>query len=223
MIMLRTARGAFRAVRPRRRFRVHAGGLAQDRGLPAASVGRKSGAHSAAPKARAYSRRADYRRNRVPGGTFFFTVNLHDPRSDLLVTQIDILRDAVRRLRVRTPFRIDRLGCPPRSYALPLDLATRRCRLPRSVARNQNRICEVFAYRLATITGDDQRRRAGHLAALVLGAHDTRRSGLCGSHGRHAFQPGETRFRGASGGLAAFVVSSVRGWRTASRRVAGRQ
>ena len=38
----------------------------------------------------------DYRRNRVPGGTFFFTVNLLDRRSDLLVTQIDILRDAVR-------------------------------------------------------------------------------------------------------------------------------
>jgi putative transposase len=40
-------------------------------------------------------------------------VNLRDPRSDLfprsdlLVTQIDILREAVRRVRARTPFRID--------------------------------------------------------------------------------------------------------------------
>ena len=49
----------------------------------------------------------DYRRNRVPGGTFFFIVNLRDPRSDLLVTQIDISRNAVRRVRARTPFRID--------------------------------------------------------------------------------------------------------------------
>jgi putative transposase len=40
------------------------------------------------------------------GGTFF-TVNLRDPRSDLFVTQIDMLRDAVRRVRARTPFRID--------------------------------------------------------------------------------------------------------------------
>lgn len=31
----------------------------------------------------------DYRRNRVPGGTFFFTVNLLDRRSDLLVIQTD--------------------------------------------------------------------------------------------------------------------------------------
>ncbi len=49
----------------------------------------------------------DYRRNRIPGGTFFFTVNLRDRRSDLLVAQIDLLRGAVRRARARAPFRID--------------------------------------------------------------------------------------------------------------------
>jgi putative transposase len=49
----------------------------------------------------------EYRRNRVPGGTFFFTVNLLDRRSDLLVTQIDALRDAVRRVRAGAPFQID--------------------------------------------------------------------------------------------------------------------
>jgi REP element-mobilizing transposase RayT len=43
----------------------------------------------------------DYLRNRVPGGTFFFTANLLDRRSDLLVTQIDALREAVRRVRDR--------------------------------------------------------------------------------------------------------------------------
>jgi len=43
----------------------------------------------------------DYRRNWVPGRTFFFTVNLLDRRSHLLVSQIDILRDAVRRVRAR--------------------------------------------------------------------------------------------------------------------------
>jgi putative transposase len=49
----------------------------------------------------------DYRRNRVPGGTYFFTVALHDRRSDLLVTHIDALRDAVRRVRAKSPFHID--------------------------------------------------------------------------------------------------------------------
>ena len=49
----------------------------------------------------------DYRRNRVPGGTYFFTVNLLDRDSDLLVACIDDLRNAVRNARSRAPFHID--------------------------------------------------------------------------------------------------------------------
>jgi putative transposase len=49
----------------------------------------------------------DYRRNRVPGGTFFFTVNLYDRRSRLLVQHIEVLRDAVRQAQRRAPFHID--------------------------------------------------------------------------------------------------------------------
>ena len=49
----------------------------------------------------------DYRRNRVPGGTYFFTVNLADRRSDLLVTHVDALRLAVRKVRAQRPFHID--------------------------------------------------------------------------------------------------------------------
>ena len=49
----------------------------------------------------------DYRRNRVPGGTFFFTVNLLDRCSNLLVKHIDALRAAVRRVRAGAPFDID--------------------------------------------------------------------------------------------------------------------
>jgi putative transposase len=49
----------------------------------------------------------NYRRNRVPGGSYFFTVNLDDRCSDLLVTKIDQLRSAVRIARTRQPFHID--------------------------------------------------------------------------------------------------------------------
>ena len=49
----------------------------------------------------------DYRRNRVPGGTYFFTVNLLDRRSDLLITHVEALRAAVRRTRAKSPFHID--------------------------------------------------------------------------------------------------------------------
>ena len=48
-----------------------------------------------------------YRRNRVPGGTYFFTVNLLERKSRLLVHQIDALRDAVRSVRTETAFHID--------------------------------------------------------------------------------------------------------------------
>ena len=49
----------------------------------------------------------EYRRSRVPGGTLFFTLNLLDRRSDLLVAPVDVLREAVRWTRLRSPFRID--------------------------------------------------------------------------------------------------------------------
>jgi len=47
-----------------------------------------------------------YRRSRVSGGTYFFTVTLRDRRSDLLVRRIDALRDAWRAAKVRTPHRV---------------------------------------------------------------------------------------------------------------------
>ena len=49
----------------------------------------------------------DYRRNLVPGGTYFFTVNLLERRERLLVEHIDSLRNAVRQVREKRPFHID--------------------------------------------------------------------------------------------------------------------
>ncbi|MCG6860208.1 MAG: transposase [Chromatiaceae bacterium] len=49
----------------------------------------------------------DCRRVQVPGGTYFFTINLLERRSDLLVRHIDAVRKAVRRTRRERPFAID--------------------------------------------------------------------------------------------------------------------
>jgi len=49
----------------------------------------------------------DYRRNRVPGETYFFTVNLLERRERLLVEHVDALRNAVRQVRAQRPFHID--------------------------------------------------------------------------------------------------------------------
>jgi putative transposase len=47
-----------------------------------------------------------YRRNRTSGGTYFFTVNLANRSSGLLVERIDELRAAVRKVKQRHPFHI---------------------------------------------------------------------------------------------------------------------
>ncbi len=49
----------------------------------------------------------DYRRARVPGATYFFTVNLRDRRSGLLVREVELLRATVRATQARHPFHID--------------------------------------------------------------------------------------------------------------------
>ena len=54
-----------------------------------------------------------YRRNFVPGGTFFFTVTLADRRSSLLVDHVGLLRAAFRHARDRKPFAIDAIVILP--------------------------------------------------------------------------------------------------------------
>ena len=54
-----------------------------------------------------------YRRARTEGGTYFFTVNLADRSSTLLVDAIDILRDAMRLVQRRHPFHIDAIVILP--------------------------------------------------------------------------------------------------------------
>jgi len=50
----------------------------------------------------------NYRRAFIPGGTWFFTVNLLQRHgNDLLVREIDLLRDVVRNVRDKYPFQID--------------------------------------------------------------------------------------------------------------------
>jgi putative transposase len=75
---------------------------------------------------------ANYRRNFVPGGSFFFTVNLADRRSRLLTEKIDLLRSAFRYVALHHPFSIDAVVVLPEHlhciWTLPpgdADFATR--------------------------------------------------------------------------------------------------
>jgi putative transposase len=101
----------------------------------------------------------NYRRLFVPGGTYFFTVNLRDRSSDLLTREIDELRRAWREVAERYPFETvaavvlpDHLHCiwrlPPDDSAYPL-----RWRLLKS----------WFSMRVARKHGLKQGRRTGEL------------------------------------------------------------
>ena len=133
-------------------------------------------------------------------------MNLRDPRSDLFVTQIDILRDAVRRVRARTAFRIgawvvlpDHMHClrtlpqgdadfPGRWRAIKTAfvkwLPTGESRSPVMTSRGEQSIWQ-HRYREHTIRDDRD------FAAHIYYTH---------------FDPVKTRSRGAPGGLAAFVA-----------------
>ena len=54
-----------------------------------------------------------YRRNWVPGGTYFFTVTLRDRSSGLLVQYIDHLRHAFRTTHRERPFRLEAIVILP--------------------------------------------------------------------------------------------------------------
>jgi putative transposase len=54
-----------------------------------------------------------YRRNFIPGGCFFFTVNLADRRSRLLTENVEALRAAFRETGQRNPFTTDAIVVLP--------------------------------------------------------------------------------------------------------------
>lgn len=54
-----------------------------------------------------------YRRLRVSGGSYFFTVNLAQRGSDLLVREIDVLRAAYREVMAEHPLRCDAMVVLP--------------------------------------------------------------------------------------------------------------
>jgi putative transposase len=55
----------------------------------------------------------DYRRYRIDGGTYFFTVNLTDRNRTLLTEHIDTLREAFRGVKKDHPFEIDAIVIMP--------------------------------------------------------------------------------------------------------------
>src|SRR5690606_40502717 len=68
-----------------------------------------------------------YRRNRVPGATYFFTVTLRDRNSDLLVRHVGELRTAWRRAHERYPHQVVAAVVPPEHLIAFITMAEGGC------------------------------------------------------------------------------------------------
>ena len=68
----------------------------------------------------------NYRRAFVPGGCWFFTVNLLERRKALLVDHVDVLRAAFEKTRRRYPFVIDAVVVLPDHIHAVVDVTAGR-------------------------------------------------------------------------------------------------
>ena len=148
----------------------------------------------------------DFRRVFVPGGSYFFTVNLLERRGNrLLVDNMDALREAVRKTKQERPFRIDAWVVLPEHMHMMLTL-------PPGDSRNR------------TAFGDArQQRRTRHLATAILGTPNPRRAGFREALRLRSLQPGQARSFSDRRRLAVFDISSLRRRRVVSARLGRRR
>ena len=115
-----------------------------------------------------------YRRANTAGGIYFFTVNLSNRDSTLLVDHIEALRASVRKVRDRHPFEIiSWVTLPDHLHALwrlPPDDAT-----PAAPGAHQGRLFKSDTPRRADHREPAVTSRTRSLAKAILGASDSRR------------------------------------------------
>jgi putative transposase len=128
-----------------------------------------------------------YRRNFVPGGTFFFTVTLADRRSSALVDHVDALRAAFCAGRRERPFTVDAIVILPEHLHTILTLPAGDA----DFSGRWRRIKEHFSNHMITVGASAKRHPNGDYA-LWQRAYHPRRGRLCPARRLHPFQPRET-------------------------------
>lgn len=101
-----------------------------------------------------------YRRNLLPGGTFFFTVTLDDRRSSVLVDHVDELRAAFRTAHGEKPFTIDAIAILPDHLHVIMTLPDADADFP----GRWKRIKSLFTHRLAASGASIPRNHRGEFA-----------------------------------------------------------
>jgi REP element-mobilizing transposase RayT len=152
----------------------------------------------------------NYRRAFVPGGTWFFTVNLlQRHHNDLMVREIDLLRETVRQVREKYPFQIDAWVVLPEHLHCVWTLPPGDC----NFSQRWRLIKSGFSRALPkTERLSDVRKAAGErgiMATALLGAFDTRRFRLSTPYRLRTRKSLETWACQTCSGLALFHVSSL--------------
>jgi REP-associated tyrosine transposase len=101
-----------------------------------------------------------YRRNFVPGGTFFFTVTLVDRRSSVLIERIAALRTAFRTACNERPFAIDAVVILPDHLHVVMTLPPGDA----DFSGHWRRIKSVFTHQVVVGGGTVRRNRKGEYA-----------------------------------------------------------
>lgn len=83
----------------------------------------------------------EYRRVKVEGATYSFTVNCAERRGNpIFVDNINLPRDVFRKVNTNRSFKIDALVVLPEQFALYVDAATRRCGLQNAMGIDIGRV-----------------------------------------------------------------------------------
>src|SRR5215475_2151950 len=133
-----------------------------------------------------------YRRNLVPGGTYFFTVTLADRLSSMLVDYVDALRASFRAARRERPFAIDAIVVLPDHLHAILTLPAGHADFSGWWRRIKGHFSKAMVAGGACV----ERHANGELALWqrrFLGTYHSRRLRLSTPCRLHPLQPGEAR------------------------------
>ena len=98
----------------------------------------------------------NYRRSRVAGGTFFFTVNLLDRRKTLLVDHVDTLRRIVIEVKTKLPFVIDAMVVLPDHWHAVWTMPPDDCRYAEQIRLIKARFTKQLLQAGVNISKDDR-------------------------------------------------------------------
>ena len=150
-----------------------------------------------------------YKRVRVEGGCYFFTVALADRKSDLLVANINLLRAAIKEVKANHPFYHWCDGGFAWSHTCVMDVTPRGRQLFNTLDVDKTPLFHVAAKNWKHKDDSPVQTWTQNLATSLLGAHHPRRTGFSQSHWIHSLQSGKTRLCKQRERLAVFKHSQI--------------